>query len=364
MTIHGAKGLQSPIVFLPDCCQVPVRGPKLLWAKDQKSDRKTEMLFWPGSKDYELGPCKAAREQVNLTRDQEYLRLLYVALTRAEDRLYITGWEGRKERNDQSWYDMILRAFEKMDQAVAGDGDKDGFLYRHTCPQEKPVEVKTKDVKPEHKDLSLPIWAKTEPRAEPSPSRPLSPSRPEDADETILSPLKSAGRKAQDEVRFHRGRLIHRLLEILPDVAEDRRQTVAQAFLGQSAYALSPQEITRITGQVMDILTNPDFADIFSKTSRAEVPIIGLAGSMAISGQVDRLVVTDRHVMIIDYKTNRPPPEKVADVSRLYLRQMAAYRAVLADIYPDKAIKCLLLWTDVAWLMPLPDSSLDQITFG
>jgi ATP-dependent helicase/nuclease subunit A len=250
-----------------------------------------------------------------------------------------------------------------MDQVIKGDGDKDAYLYRLTCPQEKAVKPDQGTAAQKETVLSLPPWARATPKAEPSPSRPLSPSRPEEEDDAVLSPLKSVMRKARDQKRFHRGRLIHRLLEILPDLAQDKRESVPRNFLSPPAYALSSQDIHQITDQIMGILTNPGFAVIFSENSRAEVPIIGLAGTAPISGQVDRLVVTESHVMIIDYKTNRPPPEKAENVSRLYLRQMAAYRKVLSDIYPDKDIKCLLLWTDVARLMPLPDHLLDQIIF-
>ena len=177
-------------------------------------------------------------------------------------------------------------------------------------------------------------------------------------------PRPDGGRQPVGEPRqrrFHRGRLIHRLLEILPDVADNQRQRAARDFLAQPAYGLLPNDIDHIVQQITDILTAPDFVEIFSQNSRAEVPIVGLVGRTAISGQVDRLVVLDHEVLIVDYKTNRPPPKDAADIPRIYVRQMAAYRAILSEIYPGKVIKCLLLWTDVARLMVVPDTSLVQI---
>ncbi|PCI31839.1 MAG: double-strand break repair helicase AddA [Alphaproteobacteria bacterium] len=359
MTIHGAKGLQAPIVILPDTCQVPKRGSKLLWAGPEKD----QLLFWPGNKDFELGACAVAREKINLTRDQEYLRLLYVALTRAEDRLYVTGWEGKKDRSTDSWYDLIRRGLEKMDGVTEGDEEADNYLLRLTCAQEKPV---ADDQAPEADRVTaagLPSWATALPDAEPTPVRPLRPSRPEEEEPAVLSPLLSGQRKGQDQRRFHRGRLIHRLLEILPDLPEADREAVAAKFLSQSAYGLEAADIAQVIDQITSIMTDADFAQVFSRGSRAEVSIVGLVGTTPVSGQVDRLVVTDDKILIVDYKTNRPPPKDVAHVSRLYLRQMAAYRAVLSDIYPDKTITCMLLWTDVARLMELPDGVLDQIKF-
>lgn len=352
MTIHGAKGLQAPIVILPDTCQVPKKTSKILWA----GPRSEQLLFWPGNKDFELGPCAAARTEITLTRDQEYERLLYVAMTRAQDRLYITGWEGRKDRSENCWYDMVRTAFENM------NAETDGPILRLTCPQEKAVE-KPAAAKKREAERQLPSWAKARPPQEPSPVRPLSPSRPAEDEPPVSSPLLSHQRKDRDQRRFHRGRLIHRLLEILPDLPEDRRQAAARKFLNQSAYGLDEADITQITNQITGILIDPDFGDVFSQDSRAEVSIVGLAGRVPVSGQVDRLVVLEREILIVDYKTNRPPPKNVADVSRLYLRQMAAYRAVLSDIYPDKTIRCMLLWTDVARLMELPEQALAQVRF-
>ncbi len=361
MTIHASKGLQSPIVILPDTCQVPKKGSSLLWAGREGDTSKQQMLFWPQNQDNEQGPCATARENVNHIRDQEYERLLYVAMTRAEDRLYITGWEGSRERPKTCWYDQVRQALETMDGVIVGDEDKDGYLLRLTCPQTGKVKRDATHEKYLPPKTDLEPWAISPPQEEKSPVRPLTPSRPTDEEPAVLSPLLAHARKSQDQRKFNRGRLIHRLLEILPDLPEDKRQEAAQRFLSQPAYGLERRDISHITAQITDILTDPDFAEVFSPTSRAEVSIVGLVGDIPISGQVDRLVVLPHEILIVDYKTNRPPPMDVAHVSRLYLRQMAAYRAVLSDIYGDKAIRCLLLWTDIAHLMELPEDSLEQV---
>ncbi|VAV89153.1 FIG061771: ATP-dependent nuclease subunit A [hydrothermal vent metagenome] len=361
MTVHGAKGLQAPVVILPDTCQVPKKGAALLWAGDK--EQAGPLLFWAGGKQFELGPLEAARAEINLIRDREYLRLLYVAMTRAEDRLYITGWEGKQARSETCWYDLIIAALAEMPDVVVGDEDKDGYLMRLTCVGDKMISEAITGDERTGAEKPLPEWARAAPMAEPAPSRPLSPSRPVEDEPAVISPLKAVSQRGKDHQRYHRGRLIHRLLEILPDMAAGEREQAARHFLSQKAHDLVPTDIDRIIRQITEILTAPDFAEVFSPHSRAEVSIVGLAGAHPVSGQVDRLVVRDHDILIIDYKTNRPPPKNAQDVPSLYLRQMAAYRAVLTDIYPDKAIRCLLLWTDVARLMELPPDMLDRIKF-
>ena len=161
--------------------------------------------------------------------------------------------------------------------------------------------------------------------------------------------------------RFKRGRLIHRLLQSLPDLAPDARRAAAARFLASPAHCLSGDERAEIAEVTMAVLEDSAFAPLFGPGSRAEVPVVGLVGGpvdaggapQAVSGQVDRLLVTEAAVLVVDYKTNRPAPGAETEVAPLYLRQMAAYRAVLAGVYPDRRIDCALLWTDGPRLMHL-----------
>ncbi len=157
--------------------------------------------------------------------------------------------------------------------------------------------------------------------------------------------------------RFKRGRLNHRLLQSLPDLAPDARRAAAARFLASPAHGLSADERAEIAEVTMAVLEDSAFAPLFGPGSRAEVPVVGLVevgGALqAVSGQVDRLLVTEAAVLVVDYKTNRPAPGTETEVAPLYLRQMAAYRAVLAGVYPDRRIDCALLWTDGPRLMQL-----------
>ncbi|MFC7048469.1 double-strand break repair helicase AddA [Emcibacter nanhaiensis] len=359
MTVHGAKGLQAPIVFLPDTCQVPSRDKKILWAEQDG----VPLMLWPGSSANALGPAKEVQEENRRVRDEEYLRLLYVALTRAEDRLYVAGWEGKQGRKDGSWYSLVEQALRGMDGIEELQGWNDQPLLRFANPQEKEIKRREIDVTTSIVLPPLPAWARAVPEAEPVPPRPLTPSRPVEEEPAVLSPLTMRERQAREEQRFHRGRLIHRLLEILPGLEPGTRENAAGKYLSQPAHGLSGTDQAQIAREVTTLLEDARFAALFGPESRAEVPVVGLVGTTPVSGQVDRLVKTDGEILIVDYKTNRPPPSSADKVPALYLRQMAAYRHILRDIYPGYMIRTALLWTDVAKLMELPDDLLDQVNF-
>jgi ATP-dependent helicase/nuclease subunit A len=176
--------------------------------------------------------------------------------------------------------------------------------------------------------------------AEPDPPRPLIPSRPSDPEPAIESPLQN-----ENPDRFKRGNLTHMLLQLLPDVTEKDRQHAAANFLAKPVHALPEAIQNEMVRDIMNILTNPDYAPFFGPGSRAEVPITGLINGKLVSGQIDRLLVTEDTVWIIDYKTGRTPPQTQNEMPPAYKAQMQAYHDTLKDIYPDKPIKCALLWT-------------------
>jgi ATP-dependent helicase/nuclease subunit A len=198
-------------------------------------------------------------------------------------------------------------------------------------------------------DEALPGFALRARPDEPSPPRPLVASRPSQAEPAATSPLGPDS----DTTRFQRGLLIHRLMQSLPDLALDAREPAARRFLAQKIHGLDPAEQDAIARETLAVLTHPEFAALFGPGSRAEVPVVGLVDGRALNGRIDRLVVTDDAVLIVDYKTNRPPPTEAADVSPAYVEQLAAYRAALERIYPGRRVRTLLLWTDGPRLMEL-----------
>lgn len=351
MTVHGAKGLQAPIVVLADTMSRPAA---------------TTALFWPGL-DGDAPPLwrphtglrepvtEAMEDGLKRREAEEYRRLLYVALTRAEDRLIVTGHHGSRVPPDH-WYALCQAGLHRLvgveQRPFDGDWADDMLVYDQSqtaVPVADPHE--TSDEAP----VVLPDWAGRPPPPEPRPARPLAPSRPSVDEPAIRSPVGEGPRD-----RFKRGLLIHQLLQMLPDLPADERVDAAARFLARPIHDLSADRQATYAAEALALLDDPAFAAVFGPGSRAEVPITARIGDTVLSGQVDRLLVEDRSVTVLDYKTNRPPPATADAVDRVYLQQMAAYRAALRAIYPDRHVACVLGWTDGPVLMPLPDDLLDR----
>ena len=353
MTVHGAKGLQAPIVFLTDNGRLPARQlqGRLRWAT---TDAGEDVILWPAFRDNEVAITETAAEESRLETEREYRRLLYVAMTRAEDRLYLTGWRGKRDPDATCWHAIVEAGLRRAPDMTEFDMP-DGRGLRLCNPQTVPPAAS--QAVPPRRDgtADLPSWARRDAPEEPSPSRPLSPSWMEN-EPTVVSPL------SDDGDRFKRGRIMHALLQTLPDIPSDARPTALAAYLAEPAHNLSAAKQSEIGGEMLAILDHPDYAPIFGPGSRAEVPLVGDVGTFkpcVISGQIDRLLVTDTTVNIVDFKTNRPPPNEETGVAEVYLRQMAAYRAAVRQIYPDHEILTVLLWTDGPKLMHLSDAILD-----
>ena len=370
MTVHGAKGLEANIVFLPDTCTVPDRrhDPKIMLL-----DRAGEspLPVWPIAKAYETGVIAEAREAYQADRLEEYNRLLYVALTRACDRLYVCGYETKRGRQPGCWYDLVHDALvPEAAEIPSRDGGVECWRLEDGDAGEPEEDRHSRDERfvPENP----PPWAHADPPPEPDVQRALAPSNieqvlegdPAGAQEQIaLSPLAD-----QNQDRFKRGRIIHALLQMLPGVESADRMARARAYVAQEGFALAADAQDEILSAVFSVLDHQEFSPLFGPQSRAEVPVIArlaVAGSdIVVSGQVDRLVVSDAEVLIVDYKTNRPAPPTVETVASGYVRQVAAYRMALSAIYPGRKVRGLLLWTDGPRLMELPEALLDQSLAG
>lgn len=362
MTIHGAKGLQAPVVFLPDTLAMPKQSPRILWP-----DAELPVPLFAFRRNLENEACAAARARANHRRDQEYRRLLYVALTRAEDRLYICGWQNKQATTPEGcWYQLVAEALRSQTATISlpfdatrliADGWK-GEALRLDQPQIAPPRADATRSARVETLTALPEWAQTPAPLEPRPSRPLTPSRPEGSEPPLRTPLGE-----DDGARFQRSLLLHRLLQILPDLAPDARPAAARRFLAHPQHGLTPLQQTTMIAETLAVLDHPEFRHLFGPNSRAEVPVVGVIGTHALSGQIDRLAVAGDTVWVIDYKTHRAPPECAADVPPLYWRQMALYRQALAAIYPGKRIRCVLLWTEGPTLMELAPERLERYEY-
>jgi ATP-dependent helicase/nuclease subunit A len=347
MTVHGAKGLQAPIVFLPDVMQKPRRRAGLLWLDDR-------LPLWPVKGGLsEAG--HAAQAAADEAQSSEYRRLLYVAMTRAEDRLYVCGWNNRQAAPNDCWYELIKQgltpmAEETLDPLLARLGH-DPLIRRVSSPQVRAIEPPTaQDLAPPPADL--PVWAYAPAPLEPVPPRPLAPSRPDDP-----PPPRAPPTSGRESLARQRGSLIHRLLQHLPDLEPSERPVAVARFLGRPAWRLAYAEQAELAAELAGIMDDPGFIRLFGPGSRGEVPLIGHLGGRVVSGRVDRLWVGTGEVLVVDYKSDRNPPDQPPVA---YLRQMAAYRAVLACLYPGRTVHAALLWTDGPVWMPLDGRMLDD----
>jgi ATP-dependent helicase/nuclease subunit A len=353
LTVHGAKGLEAPVVFLPDTMQLPNAPETLLWAENGR------LPLWCPRRDVAVSFYSAERQELRARQLQEYRRLLYVALSRAQDRLYICGWQTRDSTNEICWHSLcraglaeIAAPFAFETTGLIGADGWSGEGLRLTGAQTAPP-VREPAVARVHAGNVLPSWAKRPPAAEPDPPRPLAPSRASGSEPATLSPLAPAGRD-----RFKRGLLIHRLLQGLPELPLSERDSAARRFLALPTHGLAEAEQNEIRQETLAVLCDPDFAPLFGPSSQAEVPLVGLIGGHAVSAQIDRIVVEDGRVLIVDYKTLRPPPAMGQEVPAVYLRQLAIYAAALSRIYPRHEIRCMLLWTEGPRLMPISPEAL------
>jgi len=351
MTVHGAKGLEAGIVFLTDTCTKP--DGRLTGRIQWKADGHIPTPLWAPHKDAQ---CQAFTERADaekIEREREYRRLLYVAMTRAKDRLYVTGYEDTRGRAEGCWYNLIHPVLQDVGTEFSIDGES---AWRYETAQEADLPAHTEQTATPS-GPKRPDWLRTPPPSEETPPRPLTPSRPEPEAPPALGPFEDARTD-----RFKRGLLVHKLLETLPDIVPDKRRAVAEAWLAQPAHALEPHTQADIAAETLAVLTHPDFADLFGPDSLAEVSLSGVVDAQVVSARLDRLCVTRTEVVVVDYKTNRPAPTDPDCVPEQYLHQMATYRALLARIYPERRIRCVLLWTDGPHVMELNDAVLKGYT--
>jgi ATP-dependent helicase/nuclease subunit A len=336
MTVHGAKGLEADIVILPDTGSQPGglnRQEGLIFHDGQ--------VFFPVNKQEAPPAMRAAKAVLDADILSEHRRLLYVALTRARDRLYVCGFQGRKAMHQHAWYHLMERAAKQMGVEVTRG---DGVITTIGSVDEERGTVAAAAVA----EITLPDWTRLPAPPEPSAPRLMRPS-----DAPTFSPL-GAGAS-----RFRRGLIVHALLARLPDVAPGDRRRIALAFA--RGHGLPDDAAQALVAETLAVLDDPQFAAAFASGSQAEAGLLADLPELGgrIHGRIDRLAVTPDQVLILDYKTNRPAPATEADVPAVYLRQMALYRAGAAKVFPGRRIVCGLVFTDGPRLLGLSDAVLE-----
>ncbi|AUC93825.1 double-strand break repair helicase AddA [Bradyrhizobium sp. SK17] len=365
MTVHGAKGLEASVVFLVDTTTSPSDTQRLRLIhlpQGNAAPNAPGVVVWAGKKAEDPPAVADARKAMLGDTEDEYRRLLYVAMTRAADRLIVGGcMPGNMNTvRKSSWYDLITKGLANAGLRLEELETPAGKVMRYSRPDDAgdltgaPATAATASI-------ALPSWLRTAAAPEAAAAGVLRPSDPADDDGHKIRSGESVLLRAR---ALQRGTLVHRLLQSLPDIALERRLGAALGYLGRNADGWSEDERAALARQVVALTVDLRFAPVFAPGSRAEVSIVGRLErpgqpKALVSGQIDRLVVTPNEVLIVDFKTNHTPPKTAAEAPRGYIRQLALYRAVLAKLYPQRIIHAALLWTETPEMMEISASALD-----
>ena len=414
LTVHSAKGLEAPVVILPQT----IRGKQgqkektLLWLQNEG---RSFPLWFARSKDVpeEVTALLAPQRAIEMSERE---RLLYVALTRARDRLHIYGVAQRvaKEPDGRdgwsqgagaplSWYERVYDGAERLAEAVGEDSSarlqvervkglapwSDEAVWRFFSTGQEKAQVKKKQetASPPAQELALPAWCDKEVSPDPGggvqviAASSLSLSGSVDEGRKKPSPQQAQEKTPPVISPALRGTLIHALLQYLPEVAKEQRPERGSAWLAkQLAQELDGREdlqtisqtiSAEILARALSVLDDPEIAPLFAPLGLAEVPLIGVlhpttrgttgdTAPLFINGRVDRLVVRDDKIIVVDYKSDRTPPATPQEVGRNYLAQMAAYQSLLQALYANRPVEAGLLWTETPKWMPLPQDLLDK----
>jgi ATP-dependent helicase/nuclease subunit A len=367
MTVHGAKGLQSPVVVIADAA-APAGGgnrPGLQLVRDEKG----MLPVWRLRKELLPQALTAASASDDERALEEYHRLLYVAMTRARDRLYVAGSIASEDRYEGTWHQLVSAALKgKAKEVTLADGRK---VLRMESAGTAAGDVATASPAGPAPP-PLPAWARRLPARDglaapwvhPSALARLVAPVAEAPAERVSSPLDGDG-----EWRFRRGELVHRLLERLPEEQPAGRLSAARRFLALAAPEFTEARRDALAAEVMAVLEAPGLEALFGPGSLAEVPLVAsidhpVRGRLMISGRLDRLAVTPAEIVIADFKTSRPVPADPEGADPAHVAQLAAYRAALASLYPGRAVRTLLVWTDGPKVMEIPRQMLDRALSG
>lgn len=429
MTVHGAKGLEAPIVIMADTMGVPSENlqarPRFLWPTEGR-----DIPLWCPRADLENRIFKNERHLAELEQDREYRRLMYVAMTRAADRLYVFGAKsGDREPPVDCWYNMIWRGIQgnlgreiqeiktlyklsdaekemiaqlKIRLGIAADEEgksdiesqikalenleREQTILRFDVAQTaKPQPDYTPQDIQHEKTTAVPSWARAAAKPDTPPAERFRPSvyaaengmekKPAAADTfydndnidpvdeqavgRVPSPLDDVG-----ETYFAQlGTVIHELFEFLPSLPAAERAPAAEKYLAKPAWGITPEDQKDTLKRIITILEHPKFGAIFGANSRPEVSLTGVfdinGKPHMMDAKIDRLVVDDKTVMIVDFKNTRGVPKSADRVNEKFIVQMASYRHALQKIYPDRDVQCALLYTRGAKLIPIPAAMLD-----
>ncbi len=355
MTVHAAKGLEAKIVFLPDACSAPSGrfDPKVFTVDDDLGAAPS--LIWSPRATCDPPAVARVRERLQEAAQEEHRRLLYVALTRAEERLYVAGFHGAKGLADGCWHAMIRAALAERLEEAPDPLNADGRILRSRQP---PAARMRQPRAAPPAPVTLPTFALTPAPQERGPEPPLRPSSAlAGADEALSFGADSATRREGEALLL--GKLTHAMLQHLPQLPREQRLQAALRFLTQRAPRIDPALREELARAALNVLDDASLAPLFGPQSIAEVDIVARldtpSGAREIVGRIDRLAVTDEEILVADFKTGRPH----AEPSPWELRQLALYRAAASALYPGKPARCVLIFTRDASVVEPGAAALD-----
>ncbi len=326
MTIHGSKGLQAPIVILPDTVSVPRLSDQIFW---QEMNQIFIPIYAPSVKESgELFDAIKADEKA--AQASEYFRLFYVALTRAEDELVVSGHQGQNDPSEQSWYHIANEVLSKIGQTQSFE---DSFAYTYEKGVFEVAEKPYKTVFNPAQKCHYPEWLNTKILTEKNTSEIIKPSQ--------IKPEKLTA--AEIKQRYERGKFIHALLEYLPNIDESNWSKII-GYL-ETQYDCRGFNISEILNQVKKLFKA--YPDLFSNHAIVEMPLMGEIEGQMISAQLDRVLIGESDIFFVDYKTNQQVPNQLPEI---YQKQMAYYEALLKKKYPNHEVKGTILWFETMGL--------------
>jgi len=362
MTVHGAKGLEADVVFLVDTgglvaptgqrdVLVPIGAgrddPAFLWRRLQKEAPEAQ---------------READAIADGERAREYLRLLYVAMTRARDVLYVAGIKAPGTPDD-CWYQLVASALVPDD--VERDSETGALVAPYTWrePARPPLAARPEEQAAVEEIAPPPKWLfRPAPTPVPAPE-PLRPSRGLAEPDPAPAAAPEMAAEALGDTALLRGRIVHLLLERLPGLPAEDRRAAAERLL-QRELPGDPALAASILAEAEAVLADPALAAVFGPESRAELAIVGhvatARGEYAVSGRIDRMVREDAGWHIVDFKTNRAVPADPAEADPAYILQLALYRRLLMEMEPGAAVRASLVWTAGPNVMPIRTSFMEQ----
>ncbi len=359
MTVHGVKGLEAPVIVLADTTSLP---------PPQKESRVVAVplaggsgpspVIWAARKGDSSAALLRAREHARELREQEYRRLLYVALTRAADVLVVCGALNKKQDKAEagSWYELVHSALaddaEHVTRHAVSYSEEE--ILRWRTPAFPPLAMEQRET--ESSAEAVPGWLAQAWSGDDAERRKLRPSfAPRDYSRDDAAPGEG-GRT--------RGILLHRLLQSLPDIAPAEREAAALRYLAQAAPLLADNARGQLAREALAVIDHPDCAELFGPESRAEPELIARIGDgereIEIPARLDRLVVTPREITFADFKSGATVPGSLAGIPEHHVSQLAAYRAALAQIFPGRRLRALLIFTAAPRVFEIPEETLES----